>query len=323
MLDANSALEGLASIGLGAWHDRLAALVRPRLADTAHGDLPRWREALAALPPPTGQPPTLGRPVISVGPPAFAAAAREELRRSLLALNPWRKGPFRIGDIHIDAEWRSDRKWSRLEGAVSPLGGRRVLDVGCGNGYYALRMHGAGAAAVVGIDPTLVHLAQFQAVRHWLPPLPVWLLPLRLHELPADSRFFDTVFSMGVLYHRREPLAHLGELHAALRPGGELVLETLIWPDNEPDARPPGARYARMRNVWHLPTLRELAGWLTRQHFVDPVVVDVSHTTTDEQRTTEWMPFESLSSALAPGDSTRTIEGYPAPCRAIVVSTAA
>ena len=321
MLDADRVFEELAGIGLADWRTTLEATVRERLADSAHGDLPRWRATLASLPAAPAYPATLDAPVVSVGPPAFDAEERAAVRAALLSLKPWRKGPFRIGDIHVDAEWRSDLKWSRVASAVRPLGGRRILDVGCGNGYYVLRMCGAGAAAVVGIDPTLTHLAQFQAIRHWLPPQRVVILPLRLDELPPAAGTFDTVFSMGVLYHRRDPLGHLRELYGALATGGELVLETLVLPGDTAGLQEPDGRYARMRNVRHLPTVPRLLAWIEQAAFSEIKVVDVTATTPKEQRSTEWMPFESLADALDPTDPARSVEGWPSPRRAVILAT--
>ncbi len=320
LIDLPALFDGLAAIGLGKWHDSLGPIVRAKLADGAHGDLQRWRATLAELPPAGEHAAILDAPVVTVGPPGFDPAQGATLRAQLLSLIPWRKGPFRVGDIVIDAEWRSDLKWARVAHAVAPLAGRLVLDVGCGNGYYVLRMIGAGARAVVGIDPTLVHLAQFQAIRHWLPATPVHLLPLCLSELPPATGCFDTAFSMGVLYHRREPLEHLEQLHDTLRPGGELVLETLVLPGDEPEVRQPPDRYARMRNVWQLPTVPRLLEWLELGGFSDQRLVDVSRTTSEEQRSTEWMPFESLAEALLPGDPLQTVEGWPAPRRALVIA---
>src|SRR5690606_12968810 len=117
------------------------------------------------------------------------------------------------------------------------------------------------------------------------PPLPVRMLPLRLHELPPVAAF-DTVFSMGVLYHQRAPLEHLAQLRGSLRPDGELVLETLILPGAGPEAQTP-ERYARMRNVWHLPTETLLHEWLAEAGFAGAKTIDISATTTLEQRRTE------------------------------------
>lgn len=75
--------------------------------------------------------------------------------------------------------------------------GKRVLDVGCGNGYYQWRMLGAGADMVIGVDPNWLFFCQFQAVQQYLPELPAWHLPFALEDLPANLEGFDTVFSMG------------------------------------------------------------------------------------------------------------------------------
>ncbi len=240
----------------------------------------------------------------------------------LQQLHPWRKGPYRIHGIPIDTEWRSDWKWDRLIPHISPLAGRSVLDIGCGNGYHCWRMAGEGAGLVIGIDPTQLFLAQFLAIRRFLGDAwPVHLLPMGIEDLPADLRAFDTVFSMGVLYHRRSPIDHLHELKAALRPGGELILETLVIEGGAGQVLVPEGRYAKMRNVWFIPTPATLAGWMERCGFRDVRVVDVTPTTIQEQRATDWMRFESLADYLDPDDSRRTIEGHPAPLRAILVAT--
>ena len=291
----------LDKLELGHWLEPLRAELTERLSPSAHGDFSRWMEIVTKLRSSPGE------------------AARRAL---LLQLAPWRKGPFDVGGVHIDAEWRSDLKWRRVGCAIEPLAGRRVLDVGSGNGYYALRMADAGAIAVLGIDPTLLYVMQFHAVTACMPPRPIAILPLRLDELPGPCRVFDTTFSMGVLYHQRSPLEHLRQLRATLRPGGQLVLETIFIPGEEPCARTPADRYARMRNVWLLPTIAELTIWLRRTGFRDVEVVDTTVTTSEEQRSTEWMSFESLAEALDPEDSTRTVEGWPSPRRVIVTATA-
>jgi tRNA (mo5U34)-methyltransferase len=127
---------------------------------------------------------------------------------------------------------------------------------------------------------------------------------------------------MGVLYHQRSPIDHLRQLRRTLRPGGQLVLETLFVPGEESYACTPEDRYARMRNVWLLPTVAELSTWLDRSGYRRIEIVDKSLTSTDEQRSTEWMTFESLSDALDPDDPERTVEGWPAPRRVVVTATA-
>jgi tRNA (mo5U34)-methyltransferase len=303
MFDFDAVWRQLGEAGLGHWRAAIEGLIRGRLSDTAHGDFRRWQSALE----------TLG---------SCDAGQTDEIRQALLSLSPWRKGPFDLRGITIDSEWRSDLKWARLEQAIAPLGDRLVLDVGCGNGYYALQMQAAGARAVIGVDPTLLCLMQFRAVSLFQPTAHICVLPLRAEELPQNERRFDTCFSMGVLYHQREPLLHLRQLQGMLRPAGQLVLETIVMQGDSGGVISPPDRYARMRNVWMLPTIAELSGWLEQCGYGDTRLVDVSITTVEEQRTTEWMPFESLSEALDPADPGKTVEGWPAPRRAIVLANA-
>ena len=297
----------------------LGPLIAERLEDGAHGKLRQWRDAIERLPVVARQPADLRSAAVGTASFDLNEQERTAVRDALLQLRPWRKGPFRIGDLLVDSEWRSNLKWDRVESAMTPLTDRLVLDVGCGNGYYAMRMQGAGARAVIGIDPTLVYVLQFQALSRFFEQRAVHVLPLRLADLPPCSRAFDTVFSMGVLYHQRSPLDHLRQLRDTLRPGGELVLETLILPGNTAFSRTPEDRYARMRNVWHLPSAPELLIWLRRAGFIDTEITDRTTTTTDEQRSTEWMPFESLAEALNAENPTRTVEDWPAPLRAVLV----
>lgn len=288
----------------------------------SHGDSPDWFEHLAALPSLATDHVDLG-PTLGVGrADECSFADQQALTTHLMALQPWRKGPLSLFSVAIDTEWRSDWKWQRVAPHVTPLYGRRVLDVGCGNGYYGWRMCAAGAAMVVGCDPTPLYVLQYLAVLRYLGPARPDLcnvaLPARLDDLPCATAAFDTVFSMGVLYHRKDPAAHLRELWGQLRPGGELVLETLIV-TNGPALMPTG-RYARMRNVWLVPDTGTLLDCVTTAGFRNARIVDVTPTTVAEQRSTAWMPAESLAAALDPADPTRTIEGLPAPVRCIVIA---
>lgn len=298
MIEAGELADALAAAGLARWSAPLLALTADRLSPRHHGDFDRWRQAVEGLDAET--------------------ADADTHERMLKTLVPWRKGPFELGDVTVDAEWRSDLKWARVAPALDTLAGRRVLDVGCGNGYYAYRMRETGAGFVLGIDPTILYVMQFLAVGRFRPDAAIHVLPARLDELPDDSNAFDTVFSMGVLYHQRSPIEHLRQLKAQLAPAGQLILETLVLPGDEALARTPGGRYARMKNVWLLPTVPELLTWLGRTGYRDIRLIDVTKTTPEEQRATEWMPYESLADALDPADPSLTIEGWPAPRRAIL-----
>ena len=125
---------------------------------------------------------------------------------------------------------------------------------------------------------------------------------------------------MGVIYHRRDPIEHMQQLMRCMKPGGELVLETLIVETENAIALKPESRYAKMNNVHEIPSQSLLVEWAEEAGFVNTRIIDVTTTTTEEQRQTDWMKFESLSDFLDKEDSSRTIEGYPAPIRAILLA---
>lgn len=316
MFDLTSLLYRLAGTPLAAWAASLPAQLADKRA-RSHGDLPRWQSAVEALPDLTPRHIELTTQLKLSG--DCPMEQRVALEQALRGLMPWRKGPFDLFGLDLDTEWRSDWKWARVAPHLD-LRGRRVLDVGCGNGYYLWRMLGAGADSVVGIDPNWLFFCQFHALKRYMPELPAWHLPFALEELPPRLEGFDTVFSMGVLYHRRSPIDHLLELKDCLRPGGELVLETLVVEGDAQCVLVPEDRYAQMRNVWFLPSVPALECWLRRAGFETVRCADVSVTSMDEQRATEWMRFQSLPDFLDPADHSRTIEGLPAPTRAVLLA---
>ncbi|MGM0692907.1 MAG: tRNA 5-methoxyuridine(34)/uridine 5-oxyacetic acid(34) synthase CmoB [Pseudomonadota bacterium] len=309
--------------GLDAWLARLPDQLARGLDRQRFGDLPAWEKAVAKLPTlPDERQVSLAADTVSVE-VDLTDGRRRQVANLLGKLAPWRKGPYRLGGTFIDTEWRSDWKWQRLAPHLAPLAGRRVLDVGGGNGYHAWRMAGSGADFVLVIDPSPRFFWQFRAVRHFVGDADggrTHFLPVGIEAVPAGLAFFDTVFSMGVLYHRPSPLEHIQQLKEALRPGGELVLETLVVEGDATTVLLPGERYAAMPNVYFLPSSKALCGWLERCGLENVRVVDEAVTTTEEQRATEWMTFQSLADFLDPDDPSRTREGYPAPRRAVVMA---
>ncbi len=321
MIDYGPLIERWRGGELDAWAAVLQEQVEQGLSQQRYGDLARWLEVLESLPDlPVARVVLDQSRVGASGPAPLPAGQQAQLKELLMGLHPWRKGPFELFGVHIDTEWRSDWKWDRLRDAIQPLDGRRVLDVGCGSGYHCWRMLGEGAAEVIGIDPTPLFVVQFWALQKYLQQDRAWVLPLGIEKVPPKLQAFDTVFSMGVLYHRRSPLDHLLELKDCLRPGGELVLETLVIEGGPGDTLVPEGRYARMGNVWFLPSCDTLLGWLRKLGFVEPELVHAAPTSTDEQRSTEWMTFHSLVNFLDPEDPSKSIEGHPAPRRAVVTA---
>lgn len=304
------------------WLSTLEEQLPQQISSARWGDLPQWLTALQQLP--ELQPSIiLLDDRVTIGAAAdIDHAAKTLLREQLMTLHPWRKGPWQLFGLDLDTEWRSDWKWDRLKPYLPSLEKQLILDVGCGNGYHCVRMAGAGARRVIGIDPSVKFVCQFYALKKYLGDLPVDVLPLGIEHMPERLRAFDSVFSMGVLYHRRSPMDHLKELQGLLKPGGTLILETLVVAGGANTVLVPEGRYAKMPNVWFIPSTDTLLSWLRKNNFQDPRLVDLSKTTVQEQRRTPWMRFESLADFLDPADPEKTIEGHPAPLRAVFIAQA-
>ena len=254
------------------------------------------------------------------GPGELSDEERDGLRKDLLSMWPWRKGPFRLFGIDIDTEWRSDLKWNRVIPHIAPLRGRHILDIGSSNGYYLFRMMAHDPAVAVGIEPYTNFYAQFVLLNSMAGVDNMFTLPLRFEEMSGITKKFNTVFCMGILYHRRSPVDFLAEIHSMMTPGGELVLETLIIEGEEHVSLVPDERYAKMPNVYFIPSVPVLMTWLKKAGFRNSRCVDITRTDFNEQRRTEWGNTESLSDFLDPSDPLKTIEGYPAPVRCVIVA---
>jgi tRNA (mo5U34)-methyltransferase len=283
-----------------------------------NGNIPKWSQAIDTIDVlPKGKV-ALKQPYISIHQDGIDS---ELLMEALRKLIPWRKGPFMFNELSLESEWNGDMKWQRITKYIKPLKNKRVLDVGAGNGYFTLRMAMEGSKRALGIEPFLLFNYQFRAIKSMIEsPLNAILLPVKLEDMPKKP-IFDTVFSMGVLYHQRDHMAHLSQLHEMMAPDAELVIETLVVEDPEDYILVPNGRYAQMRNVYSIPSIKTLKSWLNDANFNNIRVVDVSKTTTAEQRKTPWIGVNgaSLEDFLDPLNDSLTIEGYPAPTRAIVV----
>ena len=286
------------------------------LATVNDGNLAKWLSVLNDLPLVTNIDADFGDVIRIDARDTLPQPAVDCIEKALQVLIPWRKGPLNLFRHAIDSEWRSDLKWQRMNQHVN-WQGKRVLDVGCGNGYFGFRALQSGAIAVLGVDGFLLYAMQ-AALVNWFVQSANVVVPVRFDD-SFRQETFDIVLSLGVYYHQRDPDAHLNALFARCSPAGQIVLESIVADD---DFVPEG-RYAGMRNVYNVPSVTTLETKLQNVGFIKPRLVDISTTTICEQRTTTYMPYSSLRDALDADDSSLTIEGLPAPRRAIVVATRA
>ena len=248
----------------------------------------------------------------------FSDQEQSALLKAVSLLRPWRKGPLSIFGIDIDAEWRSDFKWDRIKPKLPTLKGRRVADIGCGNGYYMFRASAEEPECLVGFDPSEAFYYSFELLQRYAQAPGLQYEILGIEHLEIFPKFFDVVLCMGVVYHRRNPLDGLRNILNSLRPGGTIILESQSIPGSESIALCPEGCYAKARNVYFVPTAKCLSSWLKKAGFREVEVFSEIKLSTDEQRRTEFAPFESLSDFLDPEDPSKTVEGYPAPLRTAV-----
>ncbi|MCK6511214.1 tRNA 5-methoxyuridine(34)/uridine 5-oxyacetic acid(34) synthase CmoB [Myxococcota bacterium] len=236
------------------------------------------------------------------------------LAQALDTFRPWKKGPFTLFGTTIDAEWRSDWKWSRIAPHVS-LQNKRIADIGCHNGYFMFRMAQHDPACVIGFEPYAKHYWAFQLLQQWTRLDNLHFELFGVEHTDLFTGFFDTIFCLGILYHHTDPIGLLRKMHQALTPQGEIIVDCQGIPGDDPVALMPRQRYAKARGIWFLPTQSCLENWLLRAGFTDLRCLFAAPLSTQEQRRTPWADIDSLADFLDPHDPSLTAEGYPAPWR--------
>ncbi|MFX4230998.1 tRNA 5-methoxyuridine(34)/uridine 5-oxyacetic acid(34) synthase CmoB [Aliarcobacter butzleri] len=231
-------------------------------------------------------------------------------------LIPWRKGPFKIFDLEIDSEWQSNIKYNLIRPYFN-LKDKIVADIGCNNGYYMFRMLEDKPKRLIGFDPSPLTLHQFEFINHFVKSDIVYEM-LGVEHLEFYNHKFDFIFMLGVLYHRPDPVGTLKSLARGLNSKGEILIDTFMIDGDDEICLTPNKRYSKIPNIYFIPTIPALKNWLERAGFENIEVLATTITTSEEQRKTPWSFDESLEDFLDPTDSSKTVEGYPAPKRVYV-----
>ena len=111
------------------------------------------------------------------------------------------------------------QRWQRrvklLTGHLRP--GMRVLELGCGTGYFTRELAGTGAQiTAIDISPDLL-----EAARNSCPSERVTFEIQNAYDLAYEGETFDSVVGSSVLHHL-EVGAALSEIHRVLRPDGSI-----------------------------------------------------------------------------------------------------
>lgn len=242
--------------------------------------------------------------------------APKNIEETARLMMPWRKGPFQLFDIYIDSEWRSNVKYNLLRKHFC-LKDKRVADIGCNNGYYLFRMQEDAPKLLVGFDPSPLFKTQFDFINHFVKSDIVYEL-LGVEHVEFYEQKFDTIFCLGVLYHRSDPVAMLKSLYKGLDKEGELFLDTFYIEGEDEICLSPASSYSKIPNIYFVPTINALKNWCLRAGFDSFEVLETSKTDASEQRKTSWIEGQSLEDFLDKEDSSKTVEGYPAPARVYI-----
>ncbi|MEZ4754686.1 MAG: tRNA 5-methoxyuridine(34)/uridine 5-oxyacetic acid(34) synthase CmoB [Bdellovibrionota bacterium] len=243
------------------------------------------------------------------------------LDKTLRSIIPWRVGPYSLFGHEIDTEWQSNFKWARIEPLLGDLEDKRIADIGCNNGYFMMRLLEKNPHLIVGIDPVIRCMYQFFLLQRYLQSSKLAFEPIGIDQMLHFPKVFHLAICMGVIYHQKDPLKSLRAVYESLLPKGRIILESMAIPGDEPIALCPPDRYTKMRNSYFIPTAECMRAWLQRVGFEEVEIVSIAPSSTEEQRRTEFSPDESLEDFLDPNDLSKTIEGHPAPLRAIVVGS--
>ena len=116
-----------------------------------------------------------------------------------------------------------EEEFGRLGLTADDLRGKRVLDIGCNDGFMSLRCERLGAD-VTGIDG--VYRDGLKYVRqHLNPRFHFYAIDLMSPSFTELGRF-DVILYLGILYHTMYPFEQLLRLAGACRPGAALLLES-------------------------------------------------------------------------------------------------
>lgn len=234
------------------------------------------------------------------------------ITKMALALKPWRKGPFKILGNLIESEWDSAIKYNIIKPHLDIVN-KHIADIGCNNGYYMFRMLSLGPKSIIGFDPSAFCKCQFDFINTFINN-DIRFELLGIEDLSHYDKKFDVIICLGVLYHRTNPIDSLKLLKKSLNKNGEIIIDCLILDIDEPLVLSP-LTYAKMKNVYFIPSIGAIKNWLFRAGFKHIEIIAKKKTNNLEQRKTKWIDGQSLEDFLDPNDDSKTIEGYQAPIR--------
>jgi ubiquinone/menaquinone biosynthesis C-methylase UbiE len=141
------------------------------------------------------------------------------------------------------------RRRRLVSDALAVAAGERVMDVGCGPGFYVAELlERVGAdGRVVGIDSSQPMLAVAARRSHGRDNVAFHRADAT--SLPVEDASFDAALSVQVLEYVADVPAALAEMHRALRPGGRVLVWDVDWATVSQHTTDP-ARTERILRAW-------------------------------------------------------------------------
>ena len=130
------------------------------------------------------------------------------------------------------------------------------------------RMADQRAEFILGIDPVVPYWSQFKFINHFAKCDNLQMELLGVEDCIHFDKLFDVVFSMGIIYHHRNPIQQLLDIKKSMRREDNLFLKRLAFLEKKSIALFPEDRYAKMRNVWFVPTLSCLVNFAKKLDLV-------------------------------------------------------
>ncbi|MCC0006689.1 MAG: methyltransferase domain-containing protein [Hyphomicrobiaceae bacterium] len=203
---------------------------------------------------------------------------------------------------------------------IGPLQGKRILDVGCGDGVLAVRLAEAGAFATgLDADPRMLTAARKRAEATGTA---ITFVDGDIHSLPFADGSFDTVMAITVLCFVRDAERAVQEMARVLRPGGRLVLGELgrysLWAVKRRVAGWLGSktsRHAMFRSASELRQLAKLAhlevGQVRGAIYYPPCTLCPQWLAPHDQRLSTLTTFGAAFIALAADKPDRILQRKP------------
>jgi tRNA (mo5U34)-methyltransferase len=151
--------------------------------------------------------------------------------------------------------------------------GKRVLDVGCWDGFWTFEAEKRGAAEVYATDDVSqrpFHSTRtFNVAKDILQSNARYFPETPIERLPSLGVKFDIVLFLGVYYHLRDPLRALGILRSMLNDGGLIVIEgPVLYNSRKAFAAFLYHEICRHdRSNWWVPSVKCLEEWIESSFF--------------------------------------------------------